>query len=298
MPNTHQEHPEDLVLTGDTWVLDAIDSGAEASLKIDGCPAVVFGTNPANGRFFVGTKSVFNKQRIKICYSYEDIVKHYGKVEELCSILLVCFSYLPRVEGVYQGDFIGFGGQQEYTPNALTYKFDEVVTSHIIFAPHTEYTVTGHMSQAVAKPISVNFNDGWQWLTNSNVTFVKPIVDRRRGSKLFADLDLTDINWLTTKEAAKVKVAINAVIRSGQSLDLDTLTTLIGDVKLAELYWFVMNSKKELMAQYIVYDAPECYLNGERTIGEGFVINTDRGMVKLVDREVFSRANFNTGYQK
>ena len=63
MKNTHIEHPEDSILTGDLSVLDWFCSmkGAKASLKIDGAPAVVWGTNPATGNFFVGTKSVFNK---------------------------------------------------------------------------------------------------------------------------------------------------------------------------------------------------------------------------------------------
>ena len=68
MKNTHIEHPEDSILTGDLSVLDWFCSmkGAKASLKMDGAPAVVWGTNPTTGNFFVGTKSVFNKKKIKI----------------------------------------------------------------------------------------------------------------------------------------------------------------------------------------------------------------------------------------
>ena len=66
MKNTHLEHPEDSILTGDLTVLDWFIEPGALSVKIDGAPAVVFGTNPANGKFFVGTKSVFNKVKIKI----------------------------------------------------------------------------------------------------------------------------------------------------------------------------------------------------------------------------------------
>ena len=65
MKNTHLEHPEDTILTGDLTVLDWFTAGGHLSVKIDGAPAIVWGTNPATGNFFVGTKSVFNKVSIR-----------------------------------------------------------------------------------------------------------------------------------------------------------------------------------------------------------------------------------------
>ena len=59
MINKHIEHPEDTILTGDLSVLDAFTADNHYSVKIDGSPAIVWGTNPENGKFFVGTKSVF-----------------------------------------------------------------------------------------------------------------------------------------------------------------------------------------------------------------------------------------------
>ena len=289
MQNKHQDHPEDLILTGELWVLDEIDNAADASLKIDGCPAVVFGTHPDTGEFFVGTKSVFNKQRIKINYNYADICRNH-KQDELRRVLSACLSYLPRVEGIHQGDFIGFGGKKEYTPNALTYKFDRPVQAHIIFAPHTEYEVDGHLSTAVAKPTTVDFQN------SGNVRFIQPIVDKRRGVKVFADLNTDGIEFLSDKEAAQAKVAINALIRTGQSVDPVALEPIVGSARLAALYWFVMTSKQAIMEQFIVYNSPKCFVGDQPTIGEGFVINTTGGMVKLVDRQVFSYANFNSGF--
>ena len=54
MKNTHIEHPEDSILTGDLSVLDWVCADSNISVKIDGAPAIVWGTNPANGRHFVG----------------------------------------------------------------------------------------------------------------------------------------------------------------------------------------------------------------------------------------------------
>ena len=103
MPNKHLEHPEDLILTGETWVVDAMFGQANCSLKIDGAPAIVWGT--LDGKFFVGTKSVFNKKLIKIAYTQEDIDTFYSKHENVRLILSACLQYLPRTEGIYQGDF-------------------------------------------------------------------------------------------------------------------------------------------------------------------------------------------------
>ena len=131
----HIEHPEDTILTGDTSFLQSIKSEFHLSVKVDGAPAIVWGTNPATGKFFVGTKSVFNKVKIKINESHEEIdANHVG---EVATILHSCFDWLPHSDGIFQGDFIGFGGSDEYTPNTITYKFDEVISQEIIVAPHT-----------------------------------------------------------------------------------------------------------------------------------------------------------------
>ena len=51
MKNLHLEHPEDMILEGNVKVFDALYETAHLSLKIDGAPAVVFGTHPENGKF-------------------------------------------------------------------------------------------------------------------------------------------------------------------------------------------------------------------------------------------------------
>ena len=56
-------------------------------------PLVFAGRNPENGRFFVGTKSIFNKNP-KINYSTSDIKNnHTKKVDKL----IVSFNELKRV---------------------------------------------------------------------------------------------------------------------------------------------------------------------------------------------------------
>ena len=89
MKRLHIEHPEDTILTGDLSVLDAFTADNHYSVKIDGSPAIVWGTNPENGKFFVGTKSVFNKKIQRINYTVADIERNHPDFE-LQSILIRC----------------------------------------------------------------------------------------------------------------------------------------------------------------------------------------------------------------
>ena len=138
MKNLHLPHPEDSILTGDLSVLDWFIEPGNLSVKMDGAPAIVWGRNPATGNFFVGTKSVFNKVKIKINETHCDIDRnHSGRVAD---ILHACLNYLPRTNGIIQGDFIGYGDDDTFCPNTVTYKFPEEVEQKIIIAPHTVYT--------------------------------------------------------------------------------------------------------------------------------------------------------------
>jgi hypothetical protein len=84
--NTHLTHLEELVLTqgpkgfemAKRFLLQLLEtlkgnskSSVQTSVKWDGAPAIFAGINPENGKFFVGTKSIFNKVP-KINYTPED----------------------------------------------------------------------------------------------------------------------------------------------------------------------------------------------------------------------------------
>ena len=86
----------------------------QVSVKWDGAPAVICGINPDNGRFFVGTKSVFNSTKPKINYTKQDIIQNHG-TDDLGQKLLKCLVHLPKlnIQGVLQGDMM-------FTDNDLT----------------------------------------------------------------------------------------------------------------------------------------------------------------------------------
>ncbi len=148
---THLEHIEDIVITdgyeGGKAVLEYFrgllltlkgtsSEAVKVSVKWDGAPAVVCGTNPDNGKFFVGTKSVFAKNA-KINYTKRDIANNHG-TDDLGQKLLKCLVHLKKlnIQGVVQGDLLftdeditrkNIGGKPHmtFTPNTITYAVPE-----------------------------------------------------------------------------------------------------------------------------------------------------------------------------
>jgi hypothetical protein len=292
MKNTHLEHPEDTILTGNLDALDWFVNPGKLSVKVDGAPAIVWGIDPACGEFFVGTKAVFNKKKIRIAHSHDEIDVHYEG--EVARILHACFDYLPRTNGIIQGDFIGFGGDTEYKPNTITYKFSDVVTEEIIIAPHTVYVAESDLRDAVASPMEYVITD------TSYVKFVKPDAYILHGQTSFADVKevcdfarqmSTVCEFVSDKEAAKIKQQLNACIRAGDQVAVEDFDC---DPNLIRL-WALVKSIKDDCLYLCRNDGPAAYINGNRIDAEGYVMTNEFGMFKLVNREVFSYYNFNQG---
>ena len=291
MKNLHLEHPEDMILEGNVKVFDALYETAHLSLKIDGAPAVVFGTHPENGKFFVGTKSVFNKKKDMICYSVEDVFRKYDRQthDSLIRVLVNCLLYLPKIDGIIQADFIGVGGSNIYRPNTLEYHFSEIVTEKIILAPHTKYTTNSTLLECVAKPLITHLTD------NENVRWIQPTVDRVFEALEPPKVDTDKVTFLTAKEAKIAKTAINQLIKDDIELSDYNLFEILGCNHLVNLYQLILEIKQDLMDSFIVYGSPKCYVDGIEIKGEGFVMTTKYGIIKLVDRKEFAYANFNNG---
>ncbi len=108
-------------------------SGSLMQTKWDGAPSVVCGKHPLTGRFFVGTKSVFNKTEPKLCYFDENVDSYYSTIPDLRDKLKVALKEFKKLDinGVIQGDLLytddvveeEINGQKLYTfkPNTITY---------------------------------------------------------------------------------------------------------------------------------------------------------------------------------
>ena len=144
---THLEHIEDIVLTDGyagamavvgyfTDIYNMLKGNSadalQVSVKWDGAPAIVCGTNPDNGKFFVGTKSVFNKNDPKINYTKNDIARNHGK-DDLGQKLLKCLVHLKKlnIQGVVQGDMMftnnDLESQNINDKSFITFKPNEIV---------------------------------------------------------------------------------------------------------------------------------------------------------------------------
>ena len=284
MKNTHLQHPEDSILTGDLTALDWMLSDGILSVKIDGAPAIVWGTNPSTGNFFVGTKSVFNKKLIKINESHDDIDKnHSGNVAD---ILHHCFDCLPDYDGIVQGDFIGYGGDDTFCPNTITYIFDEIIEQNIIIAPHTFYATDGELKDAYVIEDSFDFDD------TESCKFVKPsawqIDEDFEEIVGFARQMAQLVTFADPLEAEKLKIDLNRCIREGREVVPETF-----DNSRLISYWFLIKSIKEDMLFLCRNNGPKAYIGNKQCGGEGYVRTNDYGMFKLVNREQFSHANFN-----
>src|SRR5574343_232216 len=129
MSLTHMEHIDDMLLdkTPEThaffsMLLYSITS-ANLSIKFDGAPSIVFGAD-SEKKFFIGTKSVFNKTP-KMIYSKEDVDALYpeGRLNSVLRTLFDVLKEYPRQFPVYQGDllFIDDNISDSFTPNVVTY---------------------------------------------------------------------------------------------------------------------------------------------------------------------------------
>ena len=298
MPNTHIEHPEDSILSGDLRVLRWFTEDGNISVKIDGSPAIVWGTNPATKKFFVGTKSVFNKKLIKINHSHKEIDKnHTGFVAE---VLHACFDNLPKTKKVYQGDFIGFGGDYIYRPNTITYRFDKIIKQNIIIAPHTLYHVKQDLRDAIAIPIHKLPISRYK----TRVKFVRPLAEIHNDnesirSKCNFARQMATLCEFPTKSSVvnKIKKQLNACIREGlevtELIQEGIAITNDVDVNVIRLWKLVESIKLELFHYILVEDSIGCEIAGHDVDHEGYVLENKFGTFKIIDREVFSYHNFN-----
>jgi len=174
--NLHLEHIEDLVFlqgkSGASSALQYINSvrdmleeggaispaNSSVTVKWDGAPAIFTGTDPADGKFFVGTKGVFSKTG-KLVKSTADLDK-YGYSGGLREKLALALKLLPSlgIQGILQGDMMYTKADLEtaeidgedslvFQPNTIAYAVPKnselgkrIAASQMGIIFHTTYT--------------------------------------------------------------------------------------------------------------------------------------------------------------
>jgi uncharacterized protein YeeX (DUF496 family) len=233
--NLHLTHLEDLALfQGKTGAIKAISflknlaelaksSSAKkfnVTIKWDGSPAIFCGTDPSDGKFFVGTKAVFNKGA-KLNKSIEDIDNNHPDVVQkgetkdksgLRQKLRVAFTELSKlgIDDVLQGDLL-------FTKNdlkSISYKGDPYIAfkpNTLTYAVPSESKIAKELQQA---EIGIVFHTSYSGnsLEDMSASFKVDLSKLNKVSSVWYDdayiKDFTGIVNLTTGEYQAVQKAI------------------------------------------------------------------------------------------
>ena len=251
--NLHLEHLEDNVLNrGVAGARESINflqslrdmlAGKSASkvnvtTKWDGAPAVFAGINPANGKFFVGTKSVFNITP-KLNYTDKDIDKNHptGGLNEKLKIAL---AFLPKlgIRGVLQGDMMFTKGDLKketiegeryitFQPNTIVYAVpqDSILAKKMQAAQlgivfHTSY------SGRTLKTMKPSFNiDIGRLQPTKDVWFRDASFTDASGTATFTDAETRQITNILS-QAGRTFRTINAQVLNRLSINDKILTEI------------------------------------------------------------------------
>jgi hypothetical protein len=289
--NVHLEHLEDNVLNnGVSGAREAInflrslrnmlaghsDVKVNVTTKWDGAPAIFVGINPENGKFFVGTKSVFNKNA-KLNYTDADIDENHPS-EGLNDKLKTALAYLPKlgIKGILQGDMMftksdlkpeTIDGQEYITfqPNTIVYavpsntklaKMMQAAQLGVVF--HTSYTGKdienmkasfnidlGHLT--TTKDVwfrDASFTDasGSATFTEQETAELTSILSQ--AGRLFTTIPALTLNKIASSETylVQIKTYNNTKVREGQEIR-DTRAHVNGLMK-----WVEDKLNKEILA--------------------------------------------------
>jgi len=289
--NVHLEHLEDNVLNnGVSGAREAInflrslrnmlaghsDVKVNVTTKWDGSPAIFAGINPENGKFFVGTKSVFNKNA-KLNYTDADIDENHA-AEGLNNKLKIALAYLPKlgIKGILQGDMMftksdlkseTIDGEEYiiFQPNTIVYavpantklaKMMMAAQLGVVF--HTSYTGKdienmkasfnidlGHLT--TTKDVwfrDASFTDasGSATFTEQETAELTSILSQ--AGRLFATIPALTLNRISSSETylMQIKTYNNTKVREGQEIR-DTRAHVNGLLK-----WVEDKLNKEILA--------------------------------------------------
>lgn len=265
--NVHLEHIEDEVLNrGVTGAREAInflqslrnmlaghaESKVNITTKWDGAPAIFAGINPENGKFFVGTKSVFNKNA-KLNYTDKDIDENHTG-EALNRKLKTALAFLPKlgIKGVLQGDMMFTKGDLDkqvidgesyitFQPNTIVYAVptntklaQAMLAAQIGVVFHTSYSGRAMESMKASFNIDIGkltqtkdvwFRDASFVDTSGSATFTEEETKKltsilSEAGKTFQQINSLSLNRIAANEAilTYIKTFNNSKVRAGQKI--------------------------------------------------------------------------------
>ena len=252
--NLHLEHLEDNPLNfGYTGISKTIDflnatigllSGSanksvDVTVKYDGAPAIFCGTDPEDGKFFVGTKSVFSKNAKLV--KQESDLDEYGFSGQLKDKLSIALKELPKlgIKGVLQGDMM-------FTSGDISNKKING-ESYITFQPNTiMYAVPSDSelaSKMLSSKIGIIFHTTYSGdkLEDMKASFGANVSKLNKVSSVWVDdafyKDLTG-SLFSAKETSDLEKKIAKLQRVGNGISKKSMNNILSvhdDLKTSEL---------------------------------------------------------------
>ncbi len=268
----HLDHNEDHIFTSgyDGFkhayknlidVHNAMSGESNPSLKIaikhDGSPSLIFGTNPDNKKFFVASKSLFNKNP-KINYTPEDIEANHGHSAGLVHTLNTALEHLPKVtpkDGIFQGDVLHTEASRknapmsiQFTPNTITYTYDKksehgkrAAQAKIGIAAHTSYSgdSLAEMKPEIGSDAPLGYHDDVHIVSSkSNLPVGYDGSDFKHRiknvEKAFSALPLSVFD-VAKEHSIPIKMYINHTIRNSTRPSFDGFASFLNDKKDSEI---------------------------------------------------------------
>ena len=265
--NLHMTHLEDAVLDGGVKgtrnvinyirnIRDMLSGNTKAPVNIttkwDGAPAIFAGVDPADGKFFVAKKGVFNKTP-KLYKTEAEIDNDLSG--ELNSKFKVALKELAKlgIEGVVQGDFLytdddlkteNIDGESCVTfhPNTIVYAVPKSsglgkaitgskigVVWHTTYAGSTLETMSASFGMAISTKlknvksvwhVDATFEDKSGTATFTDAENKALTAQLSKAGTLFRTIDAAVLNELGTNKELnqKINTFINTKVREGQRI--------------------------------------------------------------------------------
>lgn len=250
--NAHMEHLEDMIFNdgvdGARLAINSIQNlrdmlagtskrSVNVTVKWDGAPAIFAGVDPADGKFFVAKKGVFNANP-QLYKTEADINKYLsGDLASKFKIALKEFSKLGITKGMYQGDLMFTKGDVK----ATTISGEKYFT----FQPNTiVYAVP--VDSVLGKQIK-NSNIGVVWhttytgrtLKDMKASFGKGIINKmKKSNKVWMDdatyRDVSGNATFTQKETEQVTSVLSRAGKVFNKVDSELLKTIRDDEELRQ----------------------------------------------------------------
>ena len=250
--NTHMEHLEDMIFNdgvdGARLAINSLQnlrdmlagrgkSKVNVTVKWDGAPAIFAGVDPADGKFFVAKKGIFNVNP-QLFKTQADIdASLSGELKTKFSIALREFAKLGIRKGVYQGDLMFTKGDVKVATVAGE-KYYTFQPNTIVYAVPVKSNLGAQIKRASIGVVWHTTYEGRE-ISKMKASFGKDIVNKfRKSNSIWMDdatyRDVSGNATFTAKETEEVTALLSQAGKRFNTIDGDVLRTIRDDDELKQ----------------------------------------------------------------